>query len=132
MLIRSIKNNKSIIGDIQAFGDSKKKRDADEDDYVKLTDKEIPFHIIESYKSIRTNLSFALSTVEKKIFAVSYSNPGEGKSTTSANIAIAMAQGGNRVLLINVDMRKSDFDQSLRTICIRCYGADAERSERKV
>jgi len=100
------KYNKAIIGDIQAFGDRKKKRDAD-DDYVKLTDKETPFHIIESYKSIRTNLSFALSTVEKKVFAVSSANPGEGKSTTSANIAIAIAQSGSHVLLIDADMRKS-------------------------
>lgn len=100
------KYNKAIIGDIQAFGDSKKKKDAD-DDYVKLTDKETPFHIIESYKSIRTNLSFALSTVEKKVFAVSSANPGEGKSTTSANIAIAIAQSGSHVLLIDADMRRS-------------------------
>ncbi len=100
------KYNKAIIGDIQAFGDSKKKRDAD-DVHLKLTDKDAPFHIIESYKSIRTNLSFALSTVEKKIFVVSSPNPGEGKSTTSANIAIAIAQSGCHVLLIDADMRKS-------------------------
>lgn len=100
------KYNKAIIGDIQAFGDSKKKRDAD-DVHLKLTDKDAPFHIIESYKSIRTNLSFALSTVEKKTFAVSSANPGEGKSTTSANIAIAIAQSGSHVLLIDADMRKS-------------------------
>ena len=100
------KYNKAIIGDIQAFDDSKKKRDAD-DVHLKLTDKDAPFHIIESYKSIRTNLSFALSTVEKKTFVVSSANPGEGKSTTSANIAIAIAQSGSHVLLIDADMRKS-------------------------
>ena len=100
------KYNKAIIGDIQAFGDSKKKRDAD-DVHLKLTDKDAPFHIIESYKSIRTNLSFALSTVEKKTFAVSSANPGEGKSTTTANIAIAIAESGSHVLLIDADMRKS-------------------------
>ena len=100
------KYNKAIIGDIQAFDDSKKKRDAD-DAHLKLTDKDAPFHIIESYKSIRTNLSFALSTVEKKTFAVSSANPCEGKSTTSANIAIAIAQSGSHVLLIDADMRRS-------------------------
>lgn len=100
------KYNKAIIGEIQVFGERKKKRDAD-DDHNKLTDKETPFHVIESYKSIRTNLSFALSTVDKKVFAVSSANPGEGKSTTSANIAIAIAQSGSKVLLIDADMRKS-------------------------
>lgn len=69
--------------------------------------KEVPFFIVESYKSIRTNVTFSLSTFDRKIFAVSSSNPGEGKSTTSANIAIAMAQSGSKVLLIDADMRKS-------------------------
>ena len=98
---------KPIIGEIQQFGTEKKKKSQDEDDHVKLTDKDVPFNVVESYKSIRTNVSFALSTVDKKIFAVSSSSPGEGKSTTSANIAIALAQGGNKVLLIDADMRKS-------------------------
>ncbi len=102
------KYNKAIIGEIQQFGDSKKrKKKDDEDEHIRLTDKDVPFYVVESYKSIRTNVTFALSTVERKIFAVSSANPGEGKSTTSANIAIAMAQGGNKVLLIDGDMRKS-------------------------
>lgn len=98
---------KPIIGEILQFGNDRKKKNKDEGDYTKLTDKDVPFNIIESYKSIRTNVTFALSTVDKKIFAVSSANPGEGKSTTSANIAIALAQGGNKVLLIDADMRKS-------------------------
>ena len=102
----SEKYNKAIIGEVHTFGDSRKKKN-DENEHRKLTDEETPFDIIESYKSIRTNLTFALSTVEKKVFAVSSPNPGEGKSTTSANIAIAMAQGGSKVLLIDADMRKS-------------------------
>lgn len=100
------KYKKAIIGEIQQFGESKKKS-SDEDGHAKLTDKDIPFFIVESYKSIRTNVTFALSTFEKKIFAVSSANPGDGKSTTSANIAIAMAQSGSKVLLIDADMRKS-------------------------
>ena len=99
---------KPIIGEIASFGiDKKKKSNSDEDEHVKLTDKNVPFNVVESYKSIRTNVTFALSTVEKKVFAVSSPNPGEGKSTTSANIAIALAQGGNKVLLIDADMRKA-------------------------
>lgn len=104
--VLSNKYHKAIIGEIQQFGDGKKKI-SDEDAHIKLTDQNTPFYIVESYKSIRTNVTFSLSTFDKKIFAVSSPNPGEGKSTTSANIAIAMAQGGNRVLLIDADMRKS-------------------------
>lgn len=99
------KYNKAIIGEIQQFGIEKKKDSSEH--HIKLTDKDVPFNVVESYKSIRTNISFSLSTVEKKIFVVSSSNPGDGKSTTSANVAIALAQGGNKVLLIDADMRKS-------------------------
>ncbi|MBQ8921262.1 MAG: polysaccharide biosynthesis tyrosine autokinase [Oscillospiraceae bacterium] len=98
---------KAIIGEIQQFDTDKKRKNQDEDDHIKLTDKDVPFNIVESYKSIRTNVTFSLSTVERKVFAVSSPNPGEGKSTTAANIAIALAQGGNKVLLIDADMRKA-------------------------
>lgn len=98
---------KPIIGEIASFGTEKKNKNTDKDEHVKLTDKDVPFNVVESYKSIRTNVSFALSTVDKKVFAVSSPNPGEGKSTTSANIAIALAQGGNKILLIDADMRKA-------------------------
>ena len=104
------KFDKAILGEIQQFGTEKKKsgsKKSNEDDHIKLTDKDVPFYVVESYKSIRTNITFALSTSEKKILAVSSSNPGEGKSTTSANIAIAAAQSGNKVLLIDADMRKA-------------------------
>lgn len=105
--------SKAIIGEIQQFdgGKSRKKKRRKKtdkaDDHIKLTDPDVPFSVVESYKSIRTNISFALSPYERKIFAVSSANPGEGKSTTSANIAIALAQGGNKVLLIDADLRKS-------------------------
>lgn len=99
---------KAIIGEIQQFDtdDKKKQKNSDGEDYFKLTDPDIPFYIVESYKSIRTNVTFSLSTNEKSIFAVSSANPGDGVSTATANIAIAMAQSGSKVLLIDADMRK--------------------------
>ena len=101
------KYNKAILGEIQQFGTERKKRGQEADPHIRLTDAQVPFYIVESYKSIRTNVAFSLSTVENKIFAVSSPNPGDGKSTTAANIAIAMAQSGSRVLLIDADMRKA-------------------------
>lgn len=103
------KYQKAIIGEIQQFGESsrKRKKSSAKDEHIKLTDNDVPFYVVESYKSIRTNITFSLSTFEKKVFAVSSANPGDGKSTTAANIAIALAQGGNKVLLIDADMRKS-------------------------
>ena len=101
--------NKAIIGEIQQFEqDKKKKKKKDRTDkHVKLTDKDVPFSVVESYKSIRTNVNFALSTFERKVFTVTSTSPAEGKSTTSANIAIALAQGGSKILLIDGDLRKS-------------------------
>jgi capsular exopolysaccharide synthesis family protein len=63
--------------------------------------------ISESYRSLRTNVSYA-STMDKKIksLLISSSQPGEGKSTTTANLAIAFAQLRKKTLLVDADLRK--------------------------
>ncbi|MBR4212210.1 MAG: CpsD/CapB family tyrosine-protein kinase [Oscillibacter sp.] len=71
-----------------------------------ITDENIPFNIVEGYKSIRTNIVFALGTAQRKTIVISSASPHEGKSTTAANIALAFAQISERVLLIDADMRK--------------------------
>ena len=53
--------------------------------------RQIPFAVVEAYKTIRTNLIYAMSQSSKRSFVVSSSNQGEGKSTTSVNIAIAFS-----------------------------------------
>lgn len=65
------------------------------------------FYIEEAYKSLRTNVMFSLTDdSESKVVLVTSSMPGEGKSTTSANLAISFAQAGKKTLLIDCDMRK--------------------------
>ncbi|EOT40497.1 CpsD/CapB family tyrosine-protein kinase [Enterococcus columbae] len=63
--------------------------------------------ISEQYRTIRTNLQFAVSGDEtlRSIVVVS-AGPGEGKSTSAANLAVVFAQAGKRVLLVDADMRK--------------------------
>lgn len=63
--------------------------------------------ISESYRTLRTNISYA-STIDKKIksLLISSSQPGEGKSTTTANLAIAFAQLRKNTLLVDADLRK--------------------------
>ena len=101
----SKKHQLAVLGEIQERG-TKKSRKKDRDHYL-ITDKTVPFHITESYKAMRTNLMFSLSTTDKKIVAVSSALPGEGKSTIAANLAIAFSQlNENKVLLIDADMRK--------------------------
>ena len=71
-----------------------------------ITDEKIPFNVVEGYKSIRTNIVFALGPAQSKTIIVSGAGPDEGKSMTAANIALAFAQISDRVLLIDADMRK--------------------------
>lgn len=101
----SEKYKKSIIGEIPQIRKSGKKSGEDRESTLINTD--VPFNVVENYKLVRTNIMFALSTDKGKVFAVSSSNPAEGKSTTAANISLAFAQTKNKVLLIDADMRKS-------------------------
>lgn len=59
----------------------------------------------ESFRTLRTNLQFVNVDEGVRSFVVTSSGPGEGKSTTTANLAIALAQLGARVALIDGDLR---------------------------
>ncbi|MBD1378870.1 CpsD/CapB family tyrosine-protein kinase [Bacillus sp. IB182487] len=61
--------------------------------------------IAEQYRTIRANIQF--SSVEKKFRSIAVTSPGfgEGKSTTVSNLAISMAQQGEKILLIDADVR---------------------------
>jgi capsular exopolysaccharide synthesis family protein len=62
--------------------------------------------ISESFRSLRTNISYAKPDEKIKSILVSSPLPGEGKSTTVVNLAIAFAQLRKRTLLIDADLRK--------------------------
>ncbi|WP_179886631.1 CpsD/CapB family tyrosine-protein kinase [Bacillus sp. es.034] len=62
--------------------------------------------ISEQYKTIRTNINFSSVDREMRSIMVTSSGPGEGKSTTAANMAVVFAQQGKSVLLVDADMRK--------------------------
>ncbi|MCC8015881.1 MAG: CpsD/CapB family tyrosine-protein kinase [Clostridiales bacterium] len=69
-------------------------------------DAGIKFRVEEAYKSIRTNIMLSVMKKGGKIIVIFSSNPGEGKTTITANLAISMAQADQRVLLIDGDLRK--------------------------
>ncbi|MEU8270216.1 polysaccharide biosynthesis tyrosine autokinase [Sphaerisporangium sp. NPDC049002] len=59
----------------------------------------------EAYRSLRTNLQFIGVDRQPKSLVVTSCLPGEGKSSTSANLAITLAQAGWRVILVDGDLR---------------------------
>ena len=61
----------------------------------------------ESYRSLRTAVTFWAVDVPAKALLITSPSPGEGKSTTVANLGVAMAQAGKRVLIIDADLRKT-------------------------
>ena len=62
--------------------------------------------IAESYRTLRTNIEFASVDSPIRTLLVTSAMPGEGKTITASNLAIAFAQAGRRVLLVDADLRK--------------------------
>jgi succinoglycan biosynthesis transport protein ExoP len=60
----------------------------------------------EAYRKLRTNFDFANLTASARTVLVTSAVEKEGKSTTAANLAIAMARGGKRVVLVDLDLRR--------------------------
>ncbi|WP_166111999.1 polysaccharide biosynthesis tyrosine autokinase [Pseudoalteromonas sp. Z9A5] len=61
---------------------------------------------IEALRSLRTSLHFAMMEAKNNIIAISGPSPGVGKSFISVNLASVLAQSGQKVLIIDADMRK--------------------------
>ncbi len=74
----------------------------------------LPHDFGEAYRSIRTSLTSQVTGPGAKTVMVCSSQPVEGKTTTSVNIAMALAVGGSRVLLIDADMRRPSVHKALR------------------
>jgi len=69
--------------------------------------------IAEAYRALRTSILLSRTGKSAKILMVTSALPQEGKTTTSVNLAIVLAQHGSRVLLIEGDMRRSGISKIL-------------------
>lgn len=61
---------------------------------------------LEQIRMIRENINFLMPDKKLKTLLFTSASTGEGKSTLAANVAIVFAQAGNKVLLVDADMRK--------------------------
>jgi capsular exopolysaccharide synthesis family protein len=62
--------------------------------------------VAEAYRTIRTGVYFGTPGGAAKTILVTSPAPGDGKTTLASNLAVAMAQAGNRILLLDADFRK--------------------------
>lgn len=76
-------------------------------DQLEIYGDKLSFAASEAYKLLRTNLTFSMPDEKKqcRIIGVTSAMKGEGKSTTSINLAYTLAETGKRVLLLECDLR---------------------------
>ena len=98
------KREKAYIG---AYNNqSRAKASASVAEWRKTIGKHLNFGASEAYKLLRTNLIFSMADESTcKVIGVTSALRGEGKSTTSINLAYTLAQSGKKVLLLEADMR---------------------------
>jgi uncharacterized protein involved in exopolysaccharide biosynthesis/MinD-like ATPase involved in chromosome partitioning or flagellar assembly len=78
---------------------------------VALFDPQSP--LAEGYRSLRTNIQFAGGLQGNRVLAFVSAGAQEGKTTSAVNLAIALAQDGKRVLLVDADLRKPSVHERL-------------------
>jgi polysaccharide biosynthesis transport protein len=68
-------------------------------------------HAAEAYRGLRSSL--LLSSIDRppRVIVVTSAFPGEGKTTTAVNLAIALAQRGEKILLVDADLRRGSLDR---------------------
>lgn len=95
----------SLLGTVFFSSDNSKNR------VVTVTNPRSPD--AEAFRQLRTNVQFARIDSAVKSLVVTSALPGEGKSTVSANLAIALAQAGQRVVLVEADLRRPSLAEYL-------------------
>ena len=81
----------------------------------KLITEKSPFHVSESFNTLRTNVIYSAAAAKNPIFAVTSDVAAAGKTVAAANLAISLANLGKKVLLVECDMRCPAFSKLFKT-----------------
>ncbi len=79
-----------------------------------LINNGVPPKFTEAFKGVRTNVLFSSSEEGSRSLLVTSTGPGEGKTVVATNLAMALAQAGQRVILIDADMRRPRAHELLK------------------
>jgi succinoglycan biosynthesis transport protein ExoP len=82
--------------------------------HMPLLNNGVPPVFAESFRAVRTNVLFAAADSRRTLLVTS-SRPGEGKSLVASNLAVGLALAGQRVLIIDADMRRPQVHTILNT-----------------
>ena len=94
-----------LLGTIPQHGEKNPKNPQEGRQELPLLDD--PYSPVStSFEMLQTNLGFTVSDKELRVILVTSATPGEGKSFVAANLALAGAYVGKRVLLVDADMRR--------------------------
>jgi uncharacterized protein involved in exopolysaccharide biosynthesis len=85
-----------------------------DDKHPVLASSHVPHDFGEAFRSLRTSIMSRFPAEGTKILVVTSAQPLEGKTTTACNIAMALAYGGARVLVVDADMRRPGMHRPLR------------------
>lgn len=107
-----------------------------EDALVTISQPRSP--ISEAFRVLRTSIQFSSVDNPNRTLLVTSPIPGEGKSTTAANLAVVMAQAGHNVLLVDTDLRRPGQDKifelpnrrGLTSLLLEFNASDAEHNVR--
>lgn len=97
-----------------------------------LTNPMLSFMYVESYRMLATRVRFSMDSDERKVLLVTSVSENEGKSTVAANIAVALAQEGKKVLLVDCDFRKPAQYKIFKFRCTKNYDFCIAVSQKQV
>ncbi|MEA3337829.1 MAG: polysaccharide biosynthesis tyrosine autokinase [Chloroflexota bacterium] len=102
----------SRVTGLPALGSLVRLPNGGERQLIAHTNPKSPFS--EAYRTLRTNIQFSSLDKPVETLMVTSASPGEGKSTTIANLAVVIAQTGKRTILVDSDLRRPVLHQVFR------------------